>query len=791
MTYTNEAPADAAAPDMQDRITATRFPDHAARKKEELSGSWADLQAAILGTDAPSKGELPWIKLARFGDIKTIKGSLRHDANVLAITGIEADYDAEKVSVDEAVEMLRKAGIKGMVYTSPSHTSEKPRWRVLCPVSVEMAPDQRARLVGRLNGVLGGILAGESFTLSQSYYFGSVNKNPAHRAVMVDGEPIDLLTELDAGSIGRPGTKAEANTAGRKGRSDINDALADIATGASYHAATTRLAGKLAAQDVPIEKARGVLEAAFDAVPVEARDGRWEERRGDVSRCLADIYAKEEAKGDDEEGGKKGKTPASDLVIDAVLGAGVTFWRDADGEVYARVSVGDGVMNLPIRGKRFETVCRQLYGRAFPVMGAHGKRPGGVNDNTIATAISAFTAMGLESNDVFTPGVRLAEHEGAIWIDLGDDTYRAIRVTADGWTIESRTTAPLVRRDGMRALPVPVREDGSLERLRGLLNIGSDDDFRLACAWLVAALRPVGPYPIIAVDGEQGSGKSTTCRMLRKLVDPNAADLRALARDEGDLLIAAVNSRVIGVDNVSSIAPDMADALCRVATGGGFGKRALYSNLDETIVSVCRPILLNGIPAATTTRSDLADRSIALTLPVIPEDKRRDEAAVWGDYDAAAPGIFALLLDGLAMALKHLPSVKLERLPRMADFAKLACAAAPAFGWGEAEMAAAIERNRQKATEAVVEGDTIASAILEIADENPDGWTGTATNLLEEIREKAPEGAERDRTWPKDAARLSARVKRVAPNLRRVGVVIEQTREGGTGKRVWRIAKTA
>src|SRR5207253_408279 len=111
--------------------------------------------------------------------------------------------------------------------------------------------------------------------------------------------------------------------------------------------------------------------------------------------------------------------PASDLIIDAVLGAGVTFWRDADGGAYARVSVGDGVMNLPVRGRRFETVCRQLYGRAFPVVGAYGVRPSGITDNAIAMAIGAFTAMGLESDDVFTPGVRLVEHEGSIWIDLG------------------------------------------------------------------------------------------------------------------------------------------------------------------------------------------------------------------------------------------------------------------------------------------------------------------------------------------------------------------------------------
>ena len=315
----------------------------------------------------------------------------------------------------------------------------------------------------------------------------------------------------------------------------------------------------------------------------------------------------------------------------------------------------------------------------------------------------------------------------------------------------------------------------------------SDEDYYLTSAWLDAALRPTGPYPNIAVDGEQGSGKSTACRILRRLVDPNAADLRALARGEDDLLIAAVNSRVIGIDNVSFIEADMADALCRVATGAGFSKRTLYSNQAETIVSVCRPILLNGIPATTATRGDLADRSSALTLPTIPEDKRRTEVEVWAEFEAAAPGIFALLLDGLVMALKRLPTVQLDQLPRMADFAKVACAAAPAFGWTEADMIAAMKNNRHKGTESVVEGDPIASAIRQIASESKNGWSGTATELLEEIETLTPDAVTRERGWPKDTARLSNRVTRAAPALRQVGVSVELTRQGGTGKKIWKI----
>ena len=130
------------------------------------------------------------------GDLRSDKNSLRHDANVLAITGIEADYDGEQIDVDAAVSLLRAAGILVIVYTSPSHAADAPRWRVLCPCSRDL-PTDRTRLLDRLNGVLGGVLAGESWTLSQSYYYGSVNRNPSHQVELIDGAPIDHRPDLD------------------------------------------------------------------------------------------------------------------------------------------------------------------------------------------------------------------------------------------------------------------------------------------------------------------------------------------------------------------------------------------------------------------------------------------------------------------------------------------------------------------------------------------------------------------------------------------------------------------
>jgi len=213
----------------------TTFRHASGDRKEEQRFALEELQAKILSTTAPTKAALPWLKLARFGDAKTKRGSLRHDANVLAITGIEADYDAEEIAFGDAVERLAGAGILALLYTSPSHTEDTPRWRVLCPTSQELPPDRRAHLVARLNGLLGGVLAAESFTLSQAYYFGSINRNPSHQAVITPGKPIDEAQELDARAIGKPkpsrrreGSTREGGDGTRYGRAALDQECAAI-----------------------------------------------------------------------------------------------------------------------------------------------------------------------------------------------------------------------------------------------------------------------------------------------------------------------------------------------------------------------------------------------------------------------------------------------------------------------------------------------------------------------------------------------------------------------------------
>ncbi|MFL5285687.1 MAG: hypothetical protein ACJ8AW_33105 [Rhodopila sp.] len=202
------------APFAAAEVAITFFPDFAAATKREASLTLHDLAQLITATSAPVKKAPPWLKLGRFGDTKTDNGSLRSNENLQACTGIEADYDGERVAFGDAVSILKEAGVSAIIYTSPSHAEAKPRWRVLCQFSEERSPEQRDLYMARLNGLFNGIFARESWTLSQSYYYGFVNGNPSHRAELIEGTPIDLLAELDATAIGRPkkpGANGHAN----------------------------------------------------------------------------------------------------------------------------------------------------------------------------------------------------------------------------------------------------------------------------------------------------------------------------------------------------------------------------------------------------------------------------------------------------------------------------------------------------------------------------------------------------------------------------------------------------
>ena len=295
----------------------------------------------------------------------------------------------------------------------------------------------------------------------------------------------------------------------------------------------------------------------------------------------------------------------------------------------------------PIRSKRFRTWVRRCYYRAT------GAAPGAA---VIAPALDLLEARAQFDGPERVVHTRVAEHAGRLYLDLADERWRAVEIGPDGWQLLASPPVRFRRPAGMLPLPVPER-GGSIEALRSLVNISSENDFVHIIAWLLAALRPTGPYPLLAISGEQGSAKTVLSKLLRALVDPNVAPVRALPREERELMIAANNGHVLAFDNLSGLSSWLSDALCRVASGGSFAVRQLYTNDEEVLFKAARPILLNGIEDVIG-RPDLADRAIFLTLEPIREKRRRSESELWREFELARPAILGALLDAAALGLR-------------------------------------------------------------------------------------------------------------------------------------------
>ncbi|WP_246737283.1 hypothetical protein [Nordella sp. HKS 07] len=271
------------------------------------------------------------------------------------------------------------------------------------------------------------------------------------------------------------------------------------------------------------------------------------------------------------------------------------------------------------------------------------------------------------------------------------------------------------------------------------------------------------------------------------MIDPNIAPLRALPRDDRDLFIAAGNGHILAFDNVSGLPAWLSDTFCRLATGGGFAVRQLYTDQEEVLFDATRPVILNGIEDFVT-RPDLADRSLLLPLEQISEERRRPEQELWVAFEAECPRIIGALLDAVVKGLAMLPHTRLERLPRMADLALWATACETAR-WAAGTFWSAYCGNRDAAVEGVIEADPIAAALRAMMVAQTE-WTGTASELLEALDQKAGARVANSKAWPSSPQALAGRVRRAAAFLRKIGIEISLGRDGRARTRVIRISMT-
>ena len=437
-------------------------------------------------------------------------------------------------------------------------------------------------------------------------------------------------------------------------------------------------------------------------------------------------------------------------------GGDQALFRTPDNIAYADLIIAGHRETWPIRSIQFRYAyvryLRQQLDRhldAEPMMALVAKAA--MSKAAVHAALDDFETRAICSSMVREVHARVAEHNGDIYIDVADADWHAIRVTPAGWSAVEAPPVRFVRTAGALALPMPVRGT-KIDALRPLLNT-TDTDFPLVVAFLLAALYPHGPYPILFLYGVQGSGRTSFLKRLRMLIDPHVVQTSALPASGRDLFIMARNTHLLTFENLSKLPDLMSDHFCRLATGSGYRQRRLFKDIEETLLRAARPIAGEGI-INVVTRPDLQDRSLIMKLETLSE--YMTERELLAAFERERPGILGALLDMMAQGLARLPETKLVNPPRMADFATWAVAC------GVERFEEHYAANRANAIATMLAFDPLAEAIRALMARRK-VWRGAMHDLLNIVGPTA---------GFKDANKLSSALRRLTPPLATVGIKV-------------------
>ncbi|WP_115701835.1 hypothetical protein [Legionella sainthelensi] len=414
-------------------------------------------------------------------------------------------------------------------------------------------------------------------------------------------------------------------------------------------------------------------------------------------------------------------------------------------------------------------VVRRLNGRQFLdwlTASYYEKTNKSIRDQSLREALSTLSGLGRYKGKLQNAHVRIAQHGNNYYLDLCQpENSKVVKLSIGHWEIIESAPVRFVRSETMQPLPDPVH-GGDLFKLKEICNI-PETSFLLAIAWLAEALRPDTPFPVLELLGEQGSAKSTTQTVLRRIIDPNSCDLRSTPKSPEDVFVGSSINHILSYENVSHLSHAMQDAFCIIATGGGYAKRKLYSDSDEIVIQAKNPIITNGI-AAIITAQDLIDRTITIELPII--QKRTETPKLWFIFEQSHPYILGGLLDVVANALALLPTTNLPagENPRLIEFVRFGMAIAKAMNLSGNDFLYQFTASRQEAIARTIDASPVASALIEWFEHQGKTECVLSTkDLFIQVERYRPQGTD---AWPKSAKGFGDSLRRAAPALRQLNI---------------------
>ncbi|WP_257285865.1 hypothetical protein [Endozoicomonas sp. SESOKO1] len=389
--------------------------------------------------------------------------------------------------------------------------------------------------------------------------------------------------------------------------------------------------------------------------------------------------------------------------------------------------------------------------------------------------LAGFAALEGVKHSVF---IRTAYADDHYYLDLCNDDWSVVEISSAGWQVLPVSPVKFIRSDTMQPLPVPV-DGGDINELWQLMNV-SEEDRLLVLTWILDCYRQNTQKLVLELLGGHGRGKSETTRVLRGLIDPNTASLRRISRQDEALFVSAQANWILTYDNVSHLTDDQQDLLCQLCTGAAFVKRTAYSNADETVLSALRPQIINGItPVAT--RLDLIDRCISTELPPLLPEKRTSETDLKQRFVKAQPSLLGSLLQLLADALKRLPDVHIDELPRMADFALLGEAVCQVLE-SKLPFMAIFQRNSHALITSSLEGSPVANTLMAFCQQYGEGvvFSGIVSQLFHRLGSFKSDY----HGWPKSPRGFGNVLRREQSALKLMGITVSFTGKQRQGRTV-------
>jgi len=532
--------------------------------------------------------------------------------------------------------------------------------------------------------------------------------------------------------------------------------------------------------DYDAEKSRTEVERVFNQIE---KDGitHWTcksiHKHGGCLGAECRLYAKNIGLTEDEQTKRKKRDSQADLLVEYCLAQNPTVFHDQHGTPYARIKQNNVNVIMPVRSRQFKSWLAGLMWQ---------KRKKAPGNEALMSARNVIESMALHDGNECNLYNRVAPGEnGSIWVDMCDDKWRAINITADGWTIVNDPPILFRRYSHQKPLPEPIR-GGNIWKIFEFTNLEKNDEESqlVLLVTIVSYLIPEIPHVVLVFYGIQGSGKTLIFKLIRRLIDPSSVETLAMPRDENERVQQLVHHWCAFYDNITNIPIWVSDTLCRAATGGGFTKRELYTDDEDVIYDFMRCVGLNGINIAAQ-RGDLLDRSLLIGLKSIPADRRREEKEILAAFERCRAEILGGVLDALSQAIKLYPVTNPPKLFRMADFTKWGCAIAKALGKTEKDFIDAYDKKVKEQIEEAAHSSPVATVLLDFMESRKE-WEGTPSALYRELLACAKTNgiSTRTKAWPKAPHILIRQLNELIPALAALDLEVETGIHTGTQRRV-------